>query len=324
MTEDEHDFSNDEDIEPVFTDEAPEALEESPLEAPSLPTETITTTVTTEFLSDNTLLYLSEVGANPLLTPEQELDLARKTRQGDFQARQKMIEHNLRLVVNVAKHYLNRGLPLLDLVEEGNLGLIHALEKFDPERGFRFSTYAVWWIRQSVERAIMSQSRTVRLPVHVVKELNQVLRALRRLEGSHRGESLPEEIAHLLDKPVESVREILALNEHTASLDAPLDGDPGLTIGDFLADGEEHRPEQQFQAAELEGLLHEWLAHLSEKHRTVIEWRYGLDGRDELTLEELSSQLGITRERVRQIQLEALAKLRAIMRRAGVSKEMVL
>lgn len=277
-----------------------------------------------DFPGDLTHLYLAEIGANPLLTPEQERALAIRVRAGDFAARQKMIEHNLRLVVNIAKHYLNRGLPLLDLVEEGNLGLIHALEKFEPERGFRFATYATWWVRQNIERAIMNQSRTIRLPVHVVKELNQVLRALRQLDDGIHGETLPEEIAALLDKPAQQVREILALNEHTASLDAPLDLDPSLSIGDSVADKEAKSPDHLFQSAEIEGLLHEWIAQLGEKQRTVIEWRYGLSGREVRTLADLAGDLGVTRERVRQIQVEALRHLHRILERAGISRDMVL
>lgn len=209
-----------------------------------------------EFFGDATQLYLNEIGANPLLTPEEELSLSRRVRLGDFEARQIMIERNLRLVVNIAKHYLNRGMPLLDLVEEGNLGLIHALEKFDPERGFRFSTYATWWIRQNIERAIMNQSRTIRLPVHVVKELNQVLRAMRSLESRSGGDCCAEDIAQLLAKPVEDVRHILSLNEHTASLDAPLDIDPSLSIGESLADDEQDGPDVQIQNAEIGSLVH--------------------------------------------------------------------
>jgi RNA polymerase nonessential primary-like sigma factor len=277
-----------------------------------------------EFLGDATQLYLNEIGANPLLTPEEELALSRRVRLGDFEARQTMIVRNLRLVVNIAKHYLNRGMPLLDLVEEGNLGLIHALEKFDPERGFRFSTYATWWIRQNIERAIMNQSRTIRLPVHVVKELNQVLRAMRNLEARSGGECCAEDIASLLAKPVEDVRHILSLNEHTASLDAPLDIDPSLSIGESLADDNQEGPEEQIQNAEIGSLVQTWIAQLNDKQRTVIEYRYGINNREIATLEELADQLSLTRERVRQIQLEALAQLRKILRRAGVSRDELL
>lgn len=277
-----------------------------------------------EFFGDATQLYLNEIGANPLLTPEEELSLSRRVRLGDFEARQIMIERNLRLVVNIAKHYLNRGMPLLDLVEEGNLGLIHALEKFDPERGFRFSTYATWWIRQNIERAIMNQSRTIRLPVHVVKELNQVLRAMRSLESRSGGDCCAEDIAQLLAKPVDDVRHILSLNEHTASLDAPLDIDPSLSIGESLADDEQDGPDVQIQNAEIGSLVHTWISQLGDKQRTVIEYRYGINGCEIATLEELAERLGLTRERVRQIQLEALAQLRKILRRAGVSRDVLL
>ena len=302
--------------------EQPDEAELVAAEREAVATEAVT--AETEILNDVTQLYLNEIGAKPLLTPAEEAATARAMRAGDFNARQKMIEHNLRLVVNIAKHYLNRGIPLLDLVEEGNLGLIHALEKFDPERGFRFSTYATWWIRQNIERAIMSQSRTIRLPVHVVKELNQVLRTLRHLEASGNGESSPDEIAQLLDKPVEEVRQILAFNEHTASLDAPLEIDPNLSIGESLADEQAESPEAQLHSNEVENLVATWIGQLNDKQRTVIEWRYGLNGRDVRTLEELAEFLGLTRERVRQIQLEALAQLRRILKRKGVSKDILL
>ncbi|MBC9070736.1 RNA polymerase sigma factor RpoS [Thauera sp. CAU 1555] len=277
-----------------------------------------------EFLSDVTQIYLNEIGANPLLTAQEEVALARRVRAGDFDARQVMIERNLRLVVNIAKHYLNRGIPLLDLVEEGNLGLMHALEKFDPERGFRFSTYATWWIRQNIERAIMNQSRTIRLPVHVVKELNQVLRAQRHLEASGNGEYSLEEIAQRLGRPVEDVRAILAVSEHTASLDAPLDIDPSLSIGESLADEHAETPETQIHTGEIETLIREWIAMLNDKQRLVIRHRYGLDECELMTLEELAAQLGLTRERVRQIQLEALGQLRRILKRRGISKDVLL
>ena len=278
----------------------------------------------TEFLGDVTQLYLNEIGANPLLTAEEELALARRLRAGDFPARQTLIERNLRLVVNIAKHYLNRGIPLLDLVEEGNLGLIHALEKFDPERGFRFSTYATWWIRQNIERAIMNQSRTIRLPVHVVKELNQVLRTKRQLEAMSNGDATVDDVARRMERPVSEVRAILALNEHTASLDAPLDIDPTLSIGESLADDDAETPEVQIQDLEVETLVREWIGQLSEKQRMVIRHRYGIDECEVQTLEELADTLELTRERVRQIQLEALGQLRRIIKRRGVSKDVLL
>ncbi|AYH45132.1 RNA polymerase sigma factor RpoS [Azoarcus sp. DN11] len=277
-----------------------------------------------EFLSDVTQIYLNEIGANPLLTAEEEGALARRVRAGDFAARQTMIERNLRLVVNIAKHYLNRGIPLLDLVEEGNLGLMHALEKFDPERGFRFSTYATWWIRQNIERAIMNQSRTIRLPVHVVKELNQVLRAQRSLEAAGNGEFTLEQIAARLDKSVEEVRAILALSEHTASLDAPLEIDPSLSIGESLADDQATSPDLSIQDAEVEELIREWIGMLNEKQRLVIRHRYGLDECEVMTLEELAARLSLTRERVRQIQLEALSQLRRTVKRRGISRDELL
>jgi RNA polymerase nonessential primary-like sigma factor len=271
--------------------------------------------------ADVTQLYLNEIGHAPLLTPEQETNLARRTKLGEFQARQKMIEHNLRLVVNIAKHYANRGLALLDLVEEGNLGLIHALEKFDPERGFRFSTYATWWIRQNIERAIMNQSRTIRLPVHVIKELNVFLRAQRHLETHGVVDPTPEDIGHLTGHDGEEVRRVLALNERVASLDAPLEIDPTLSLGDAIADEAMQLPEDFLQHSEIEEHVHEWLAQLNDKQRWVIERRFGINNRDVSTLEDLAVDLKVTRERVRQIQMEALRMLRQMLRRKGVSKD---
>jgi RNA polymerase nonessential primary-like sigma factor len=270
---------------------------------------------------DVTQLYLNEIGQAPLLNAEEEAALARRVVQGDFEARQTMIERNLRLVVNIAKHYANRGLALLDLVEEGNLGLIHALEKFDPERGFRFSTYATWWIRQNIERAIMNQSRTIRLPVHVIKELNIYLRAQRHLETHGVTDATSDDIAALTGHPVEDVRRIMQLNERVASLDAPLDVDPSLSLGEAIADDNAHLPDEMLQLEEIEHHVHEWLKLLNDKQRWVIERRFGLNNFEACTLEDLAVELQVTRERVRQIQMESLRVLRQMLRRSGVSKD---
>ena len=283
--------------------------------------------LSSDFVTDITQIYFNDIGGHSLLRADEELALARAMKSGDFTARQKLIEHNLRLVVSIAKHYTNRGLALPDLIEEGNLGLIHALEKFDAERGFRFTTYATWWIRQAVERAIMNQSRTIRLPAHVVKELNVVLRALRHLEmhGTPQGrEASLEDVAHLLDKPIEQVRRVMGYNDHVASLDAPLDRETGLSIGDGIADEGALAPELLLHNTEIETWVRQWLSELSPRQRTVIERRYGLNGCDTATLEELAREIGVTRERVRQIQAEAIDKLRARLARRGLDRDALL
>ncbi|MDD3433244.1 MAG: sigma-70 family RNA polymerase sigma factor, partial [Tepidiphilus sp.] len=254
-----------------------------------------------ELFSDVTQRYLNEIGTYPLLTPEEERRLAQLAKEGDEAARRTMIERNLRLVVSIAKHYQHRGLPFLDLIEEGNLGLIHALEKFDPSRGFRFSTYATWWIRQNIERAIMNQGRTIRLPIHVMKRINRLYHA-RRAQAVEQGSETPQSLAERLGRPVEEVHELLALLEPTTSLDAQIDRDAAKSLVELVADESSTTPEEQIYDAELEALVQRWLDALPSKHRFVIIHRYGLRGILPCTLEELADQMGLTRERVRQIQ----------------------
>jgi RNA polymerase nonessential primary-like sigma factor len=269
--------------------------------------------------ADATRLYLKEIGFSSLLTAQEEVFYARKAQKGEEAARKRMIESNLRLVVKIARRYMNRGLSLLDLIEEGNLGLIRAVEKFDPERGFRFSTYATWWIRQTIERGIMNQTRTIRLPVHVLKEINIYQRAARHLSQKLDHEPTPEEVANLLDKPVEDVKEMLGLNERVASVDAPLDDDPDRSLLDAIADERAVDPEKMLQREDLQALIAQWLAELNDKQREVVERRFGLSGREISTLEEVGADIGVTRERVRQIQVEALKRLRTILEKAGYS-----
>jgi RNA polymerase nonessential primary-like sigma factor len=270
---------------------------------------------------DATQLYLNEIGFSPLLTPQEEVHFARLAQKGDPAGRKRMIESNLRLVVKIGRRYINRGLSLLDLIEEGNLGLIRAVEKFDPERGFRFSTYATWWIRQTIERAIMNQTRTIRLPIHVVKELNVYLRAARELTQKLDHEPSAEEIADLVEKPVGEVKRMLGLNERVASVDVSLGPDSDKTLLDTLTDDRPTDPCELLQDDDLSNSIDLWLSDLTEKQCEVVVRRFGLRGHESCTLEEVGREIGLTRERVRQIQVEALKRLREIMEKNGLSSE---
>lgn len=272
---------------------------------------------------DATQIYLSEIGFSPLLTAEEEVYFSRLALKGDEPSRKRMIESNLRLVVKIARRYNNRGLPLLDLIEEGNLGLIRAVEKFDPERGFRFSTYATWWIRQTIERAIMNQTRTIRLPIHVVKELNIYLRASRELIQKLDHEPTAEDIALHLDKPVADVNKMLRLNERIASVDTPFAGDSDKALLDVIADEKSAGPERDLQSEDMSNNIIHWLNELNTKQREVLARRFGLLGYEAATLEDVGSEIGLTRERVRQIQVEALKRLRDILSQQNLSIEAI-
>lgn len=312
------------DPDDLFEDE--DALAEQPAEEEAVqPGEQVLAEVFIDDLQlDVTRLYLREIGATALLSAADERQLADQVTQGDFSARQKMISSNLRLVVNIAKHYCYRGLPLLDLIEEGNLGLMHALDKFEPERGFRFSTYATWWIRQYIERALMEQSRTVRLPVHIVKTINVILRARKHLMLEGESESGEVQIAALVGMTVEDVRQMLRLNDRALSLDAPLDSDADLTLADMLEDEHGSQPHDDLEQQERKRVVHGWLLALNERQRWVIERRFGFNEHEIETLEVLAAELGISRERVRQIQTEALQTLRKLLLKQGMDRSALL
>ena len=273
---------------------------------------------------DATRLYLREIEYSPLLTAEEEVYYSRLSRKGVESARKKMIECNLRLVVKIARRYMNRGLALLDLIEEGNLGLIRAVEKFDPEKGFRFSTYATWWIRQTVERALMNQTRTIRLPIHVIKELNVYLRAARKLEQTMEHEPSPEDIAQMVDKPVQNVEKMLGLRDRVSSVDIPVGKDNDRPLLEIIPDQSNPEPSAILQNEDVMANLEMWLNQLEEKQRQVVVRRFGLHGYERTTLEEVGRELGVTRERVRQIQMDALRHLRKILESHGFSEDLLL
>lgn len=268
---------------------------------------------------DATQLYLSEIGFSPLLNAEEEVYFSRLARKGDEAGRKRMIESNLRLVVKISRRYLNRGLSLLDLVEEGNLGLIRAVEKFDPELGFRFSTYATWWIRQTIERGIMNQTRTIRLPIHVVKELNTYLRAERELSQKLDHMPSPEEVAVALDRTVADAKRLCGLKDRVGSVDVPVAQDSEQVLLDTIADTQALNPSDILQSQDLSKSIDNWLGELSDKQREVVVRRFGLRGHEPATLEEVGREIGLTRERVRQIQVEALKSMRVLFESNGLS-----
>ena len=271
---------------------------------------------------DPTRLYLSEIGVSPLLTADEEKDLSRRALAGDEKARQRMIESNLRLVVKIARRYINRGLPLLDLIEEGNLGLIHAVKKFDPERGFRFSTYATWWIRQSIERAIMNQSGAVRLPIHVIKDINSCLRAARVIRQSQDRAPTAAEIAEHTGRDVADVERLLGLHERVTLRSGNSDDDSGPV--DRLKARRSAEPSRCAQKDIVNAIVDHWVCELNDKQRAVVERRFGLHGYRRATLEQIGDEIGVTRERVRQIQIDALKNLRTMMEEHGISGDVIL
>jgi RNA polymerase nonessential primary-like sigma factor len=274
--------------------------------------------------ADPTRLYLKEIEVSPLLTADEEKHYSRLALKGDITARDKMIECNLRLVVKIARRYMNRGLALLDLIEEGNLGLIRAVEKFDPERGFRFSTYATWWIRQTIERGLMNQTRTIRLPIHVIKELNTYLRAARKLTQELNREATSEDVAKLLKKPVKDVEKMFKLADRVSSFDIPMGGEGERPLLDVIPDENNTDPSSILQDESVMKHLDSWLDELDEKQRDVVVRRFGLRNHPRGTLEEVGLELGVTRERVRQIQMDALRKLRRILEHSGYSRENII
>ncbi len=318
------------DLEEVIEPEEVEAVGTAEVEVPvdvvkeATPAKKYAASDVTSKELDATRLYLKEIEFSPLLTPEEEVYYARLARKGEERGRKKMITCNLRLVVKIARRYMNRGLPLLDLIEEGNLGLIRAVEKFDPERGFRFSTYATWWIRQTIERGLMNQTRTIRLPIHVVKELNSYLRAVRELTQKLGHEPTEEEVSELLDRPLEDIKRLLNLTERAVSVDVSVGKENDRPMLDIIPDEDCTEPDMLIQDEDIVQYVDTWLEELDIKQREVVIRRFGLHGYERATLEEVGNELGVTRERVRQIQMDALKRLRKILESRGFTEENLL
>ncbi len=278
----------------------------------------------TNWTADPTQQYLREIGYNSLLSAEEELVTARLALSGDESARKRMIECNLRLVVKISRRYINRGLPLLDLIEEGNLGLMHAVEKFDPERGFRFSTYATWWIRQSIERGLMNQTRTIRLPVHVVKALHGFLREEQKLAVSKSRDPSPDELAAAMGKPVSEIKDMMCLNKPITSVDVPASNESDLPLVETLFSAAANEPQERCETAGIEDSVKRWLGKLTPKQQEILARRFGLFGFNGDTLENVGKEVGLTRERVRQIQIEALKILRRLVAKEGLTRDLLL
>ena len=269
-------------------------------------------------------LYLNEIGETPLLTADEEVVVARAARAGDEPSRHRMIKSNLRLVVMIAKRYGGRDLPLLDLIEEGNLGLMRAVEKFDPERGFRFSTYATWWIRQNIERALMNHGRTIRLPIHVQKDINKVSRCSRELQRSLRREPSTAEIANVLHRDPGEVSNLLKIAEHSLSVDNHVSEESDRSYVETVPSLVETDPSTILNDKDVQACLVDWLGSLPERQREILARRFGLLGYEASTLEEVGKEVSLTRERVRQIQLDALARLKRLALRNGLSESVLL
>lgn len=269
---------------------------------------------TDDISDDSVRMYLREIGKIPLLSIEEEMDLAKRALDGDQKAKDRMAEANMRLVVSIAKRYSGRGMELLDLIQEGNTGLLRAVDKFDPEKGFKFSTYATWWIRQAITRAIADQARTIRIPVHMVETINKLMRTQRKLTQDLNREPSNEELAKAMDMEVEKIEHIMKIKQDITSLDAGIgrDGDEGedSTLGDFIEDEDTATPEEAASIQLLKEKVREVLSSLSDRERKILEMRFGLNGTKSHTLEEVGLEFSVTRERIRQIEAKALMKLR--------------